>query len=806
MKNKRLFLLAIMLINSLFIASSQTVKILNINNLEPISEVLVFNQGENVHLLSNNRGQIDISEFNLSDTLYFQHTGYKTRRAIVTELRKTPTIFLSESVVRLSEILIAANKWEQKREEISHKINVIEKKDVIFQNPQTTADLLEASGEVYVQKSQLGGGSPMLRGFATNSVLLVIDGVRLNNAIYRQGNLQNIITLDVNIIDESEILFGPGSVIYGSDALGGVMDFHTRRPLLSSNEKILFKTNNLLRYSSANNENTIHSDFIIGGKKISSVTSFTYSKYGDLKMGTNGNNNPQYVRENYVKQINGIDSIVENTNKNIQKFSGYKQINLMQKIRYKPNDLLDLIYSFHFSKSSNIPRYDALRQKKKNSFKFAEWNYGPQIWQLHSLKSIFKRKNIFFDEFKTILAYQHYQESRITRKFNKSNQITQAEKVNILSLNLDFHKEINNKFRIFYGSEWIFNKLDSKAKTKDIKKNEELSNWTLPRYPDGKNHYHSFALYTTARFKPTKKIVLNAGIRYSYVFLNSTFENEYYKIFNFNSTFTNKNSAINGSLGLGYQWSENSQWNVHLSSGFQSPNWDGLGKVFTPKKGVIIVPNPKLKPQYAYSFETGIIQYLFKKSVKIDLSAFYTIVNQPIVQRKFLLNNKDSLLYDKEMNAIEAFVNAKNGSIYGVNFALFANLSKNFGLKTFLTYTHGTDNEGNRLRHIPPLFGSSHFIFQIPKFKADFYGIYHAKVSSLPNSEKGKDYMYAINKEGKLFSPSWYTLNLKFTYTFLKTMQLNFGIENLFDARYRPYSSGIVANGRNFIVALYFII
>lgn len=806
MTYKRLFLLGTILIKSIFIASSQTIKILNINSLKPISEVLVFNQGKSVHLLSDEKGKIDISEFKLGDTLYFQHTAYKISGIALSELKKQTKIFLSESLINLEEVLIAANKWEQKREEISHKISTISKKDITLQNPQTVADLLESSGEVYIQKSQLGGGSPMLRGFATNSVLLVIDGVRLNNAIYRQGNLQNIITLDANIIDESEILFGPGSVIYGSDALGGVMDFHTRRPLLSSTEKTLFKTNNLLRYSSANNENTIHSDFTIAGKKISLVSSFTYSKYGDLKMGTKGNNNAQYLREKYVEQIKGIDSIVENKNKNIQKFSGYKQINLMQKIRYKPKDYLDLTYSFHFSKSSDIPRYDALRQKKKNSFKFAQWNYGPQIWQLHSLKSIFKQNNIFFDEFKTILAYQNYQESRITRKFKKNKQITQAEKVNILSLNLDFNKKINSKFRIFYGSEWVFNELNSKAKTRDIKKNEDLTTWTLPRYPDGKNHYHSFALYTTARFKPTEKIVLNTGIRYSYVFLNSTFENEYYKIFNFNHSFTNKNSAINASLGLGFQLLTNTQINFNLSSGFQAPNWDGLGKVFSPKKGVIIVPNPKLKPQYAYSFETGVIQYLFKKSVKIDFSAFYTIVNQPIVQSKFLLNNKDSLFYDNEMNSIEAFVNAKNANIYGTNFALYANLNKYFGLKTFLTYTYGTDNQGNRLRHIPPLFGSSHFIFQIPKFKADFYGVYHAKVSYLPNSEKGKDYMYAINNQGKLYSPSWYTLNLKFTYTFLKTMQLNVGIENLFDARYRPYSSGIVANGRNFIAALYFII
>ncbi|MCK7536351.1 MAG: Plug domain-containing protein [Marinilabiliales bacterium] len=97
-----------------------------------------------------------------------------------------------------------------------------------FDNPQTSADLLAKSNEVFVQKSQLGGGSPMIRGFSTNKILLVVDGVRMNNAIYREGNLQNVLSLDANTIENSEIIFGPGSVTYGSDALGGVMDFHTK--------------------------------------------------------------------------------------------------------------------------------------------------------------------------------------------------------------------------------------------------------------------------------------------------------------------------------------------------------------------------------------------------------------------------------------------------------------------------------------------------------------------------------------------------------------------------------------------------
>jgi len=86
--------------------------------------------------------------------------------------------------------------------------------EISSSNPQTTADVLQKSGELFVQKSQQGGGSPIIRGFETNKILLMLDGIRMNNAIYRGGHLQNIIMTDPNSMKRIEIVYGPGSVIY----------------------------------------------------------------------------------------------------------------------------------------------------------------------------------------------------------------------------------------------------------------------------------------------------------------------------------------------------------------------------------------------------------------------------------------------------------------------------------------------------------------------------------------------------------------------------------------------------------------
>ena len=143
-------------------------------------------------------------------------------------------ITLEDAGLSLDEIVVSATRWTQNKHDVPEKITTISTKQVALQNPQTAADLVGISDEVFIQKSQQGGGSPMIRGFATNRLLYTVDGVRMNTAIFRSGNLQNVISLDPFAIENTEVLFGPSSVIYGSDAIGGIMSFKTLTPQLSA--------------------------------------------------------------------------------------------------------------------------------------------------------------------------------------------------------------------------------------------------------------------------------------------------------------------------------------------------------------------------------------------------------------------------------------------------------------------------------------------------------------------------------------------------------------------------------------------
>ena len=103
----------------------------------------------------------------------------------------------------MEEAIVYSNKFIEKKKNLAQKIDIITAAVISKYNSQNTGDLLINTGNIFVQKSQQGGSSPVIRGFEASRILLVVDGVRLNNAIYRAGHLQNVITVDQNIYEKS---------------------------------------------------------------------------------------------------------------------------------------------------------------------------------------------------------------------------------------------------------------------------------------------------------------------------------------------------------------------------------------------------------------------------------------------------------------------------------------------------------------------------------------------------------------------------------------------------------------------------
>ena len=788
-----------------FIAASlsihaQVITIIDNEDNKPVPDVLVLNESKTKVTYSNRSGKADISDFINEKIICFHHTAYERACLTYNEIKYAGlTIRLVRKIFAIEEFVISANRWEQNRNEVPNKISSILKPAVELQNPQTAADLIGVSDEVYIQKSQLGGGSPMIRGFATNRVLIVVDGIRMNNAIYREGNIQNVISLDPSSLESTEIIFGPGATVYGSDAIGGVMDFHTKKALLSTGEKLYLKADAMTRFSSADREKTFHFDFNAGTKRIAFLSGISRSVFDDLRMGSH--NNPGYLRPEYQTRIGGKDTVVVNPDPGIQVYSGYRQLNTMNKLRFKITDNIDLVVASHYSRLSDVPRYDRLIQYRAGKLRYAEWYYGPQVWMMNNLQMTFHKENKLFSEMRLIAARQDYEESRHDRSFGNVSINEQTENVKIYSLNLDFDKTFENQQDlVFYGLEFCNNDIRSAAQIRNI-----LNDQITPagsRYPNGKNKYNSFSAYAGYKRNISGIISLNTGLRYNYVTLHSTIADNSFYEFPF-TEISMSNGALTGALGAVFKIGEKLHLSLNGSTGFRAPNLDDAGKVFDSAPGVVVVPNPDLKPEYAYNIDIGLVKD-FGKVIHAELYAFYTWLNNAMIRHDFTFNGHDSIMYLGELSKVEAVTNAGSARVYGFHLNVQVNLVHFLLLKSALNITEGHEETGIPLRHSAPPFGSTHLILELPNFNADLYSVYNGskKFRNMPPSEIEKPYMYATDENGNPWSPGWLTLNFKLSWEILKWISLNAGVENILDTRYRPYSSGIVSPGRNFIASL----
>lgn len=774
---------------------SQSLVVVDETNKLGIEKVIISNKSKFVE--TDLRGKADISILSGADSLAFNHFNHKELRLSMTEIKSMNyTVVLEETTFDLSEVLVSANKWEQNKKEVPYYISGVSKKQIQFSNSQTTADILNSTGKIFVQKSQLGGGSPMIRGFSANRVLIVVDGVRMNNAIFRSGNLQNIIAIDPETIESSEVVFGPGSVIYGSDALGGVMDFHTVNPGFSSSKKPIVVGNTSIRSSSASFEKSIHADLNIGYQKIASYTSVSFNDYDDLKIGSFGND--EYLRHEYVTQINGVDSIIQNSDPRIQKTSGYSQINMLQKIKFRLKNNSFITYNFQYSTTTDVPRYDRLLVYKKGILKSGEWYYGPQTWMVNSLKFYINSETKIYDKAKIIFAHQNFAESRNDRAIYDNELSIKREKVAVSSVNIDFEKIFGSKSIFFYGIESVYNLVNSTGEIKNT--DTQIITPDAGRYPDG-SILMTNAAYVNYKNNLSKNITFTSGARYSYIYLKSVLDKTYYD-FPFDEIKQQKGS-LTGSLGLVYRPGSTWQINTHLSSGFRNPNIDDVSKVFDSEPGKVIVPNPNLEPEYAYDVDFGIIKS-FNDKILVEIVGFYTFLDNAIVREDFSFNGLDSIIYKDEMSKVQSLVNEDNARVYGVQTSLMYNISNNFQTKINYTKEFGKTKEGLPVRHVAPEYGSVFFSYKTKKMRTEFYAIYNGEISNqmLSPEEQDKTYMYATDSEGMPYSPMWYTLNIKTSYMINNFLQIQAGVENITDQRYRPYSSGIVAPGRNYILSL----
>ena len=805
MRELLLLFLCLWLSVTSFVLCAQVVTVTSSDQIG-LTGVEVWSQDFQFNGTTDESGSIDISSWDQEGILNFRFLGYAVAQLSSQQIQEVDNqVVLIPESYETGEVIIYGRQ-EYDASDVPAQIVTITQHSIESTNPQTAADALSQHGDVFVQKSQLGGGSPVIRGFEANRVLLVIDGVRMNNAIYRNGHLQNAITIDPAILDKLDVIFGPNSLIFGSDALGGVVHFQTRHPDFGTPTEKKLQTNYYARYNSSNQERSGHIDFNYGSKRFASLTSVTFSGYGDLRTGNNRPDAFPNFGERLLFQTRdeslGIDVAAENDNPDIQIGTAYNQLDLLQKMSWIINDDSDIDLNIQYSTSSDVPRYDNLSEIRNGTLRWAEWSFGPQNRFLSSLTYNTYKPTRLYDRLKVIGAYQRIDEDRITRLWQIPIREIQNEDVSVGSFTIDLSKDIRaNQLSLDYGVDVQHNEVRSAAFGEDINSGD-LTQDVLTRYGSGTNRLTTSGAYVNLR-NDQERINWALGVRYA--------RSDYFISYNEDDPVEwpteliegvqSSNQAITFSASSQYKLSDLITANAVLSTAFRSPNIDDLSRIRV-NGDEISFPNLDLQPERSLNFELGLSGSIGSK-ISFNTYGYLTRLSDAIVRDDFatpdgsttFINRGDTLQVIANQNVAEAV-------IVGFSHSMTYDINEHFSLDGSINWIRGNEvidgAENEPFSHIPPTYGQVTANYNRGAIDASLVYRFNGfkPIERFGGTVDNPEFATPIG------SLAWRTLNAYSTYNFSDRLSLTAGIENIFDLHYRTFSSGLSAPGRSVTLAL----
>ena len=329
--------------------NAQEIVILDALTELPVEGVSVSSKTKELGVISNKMGITNLSVFGSKETLIIQHIAYQKIEQTKSSIQQK-TIFLVLKTHSLQNVEIRESK-----ESLKSTLKHLKITPAIMLESQSAqaSELLEKTMGVSIQNSQNGGGSPNIRGMEANRLLIIVDGIPLNNTIFRSGHLQSTATINPIFLKDAEVLFGPASVAYGNGAMGGAILFSTKRPENKNSTQFT------QQYESSSDAvfTSIISNYKI--KNSANISGFSLKSYGDLKMGSN--------RKHGFKNW-GKEAII--TENNTQKGTTYQQADFFHKTLFKLNNITFLLFNSQFSTSSNINRFDKLNDIKNGEQKY----------------------------------------------------------------------------------------------------------------------------------------------------------------------------------------------------------------------------------------------------------------------------------------------------------------------------------------------------------------------------------------------------------------------------------------------------
>ena len=648
----------------------------------------------------------------------------------------TKNSFNDTSYIYLDSIKVKSRLVQKNKINLPYSLVQKNAASIKFGNYRTTPEALMGSSGVFVQKTNHGGGSAFIRGLTGNQTLLMLDGVRINNATFRYGPNQYLNNIDLFTIDQIEVSKGTGSVEYGSDAIGGVIHLHSYTP--NYNQKKTWSTSTSLKYIGQDMEKSNRTTVQYAQKNFAIQSGITLRNFGDLFGGKNvGKQSP----------------------------SGYDETGINTIAKLQLNKAGEITISSRFFIQKDVPIYHKVLLE---SFKINE--IAKQKRNIHSIQWEKNLQFKFLSKIKVIQSLQYSNEERESNKLNNAIYKYERDQVNSNGTSIDLYSNPTKNWQINSGIDYNSDKIKSSLIDKNLTTGIAANKRGL--YPNNSS-YKSFSVFNLHKID-LQKWHIEAGLRYNSFGIQLT-DTSIGQV-NINP------SALVGNAGISYKLNANNIIYASLSSGYRAPNIDDMGTL-----GIVDfryeLPSNSLEPEKSLHYELG--YKLNTKLVQFDLSGFYLDLKDIITRQKVagsIINGYQ--VYSKQ--------NSDASYIKGFETNLALQLNQQFKWSSNLTYTYGQNETKNEpMRRIPPLFGQQELTWKKNNTQILVQHLFAGKQDRLAQGDKDD------NRIGKNGTPNWNLFNISLNQQF-KNIFIQLGGINLLNEKYKTHGSGIYAMGRTY--------
>lgn len=637
----------------------------------------------------------------------------------------------------LEEVIVTATRTEQKEKTIPYTVNTIKRNELNRFQPRTTPEALMGVTGVFVQKTNHGGGSAFLRGLTGNQTLILVDGIRLNNSTFRYGPNQYLNTIDAYSILQIEVIKGTGSVQYGTDALGGVIQVLTNEPQFKNQNDRRLTALAAGKFMTAGMEQTGRAELRYSGERFAANIGLTKRNFGNVLGGdTTGFQLP----------------------------SGYNELAYDVKLKFLLKDHIELTTAQQLLRQNHVPVYHKVRLEN-----FLINEMEPQQRILNYARLRIKNTNPLLQLIDITLSHQQSIEGRNSQKNGSAVLRKERDEINTAGLTVDVRSAIAKNWTASSGLDLYFDKVNSKRN--DINTVTQTKTQLRGLYPDDAT-YGNYSLFTLHQYQ-LKKITFNAGLRYN--------------LFDIRIADTSlgktqiKPSALVANAGVVYAVNRQHYVFATFNNSYRAPNVDDMGTL-----GIVDfryeVPAYKLLPENAYNYEIG--YKLRTAKVNLTVAAYY-------MQLKHLITRVR--VPDQTINGYNVYrkENTDDAFIKGMEVDADIELAKGLKLQTGWAYAYGHSTTRNEpLRRIPPMNGRVRLTYSLQQWFFAAESWFAAKQSRLAQGDKDDNRIPAGG------TPGFNVYNV-YAGCQLKKITVQSGLQNLLNTDYRTHGSGINGYGRN---------